>query len=333
MVNVSIIIPIYNMEQFLARCLDSVVAQGVSPHEVIMVNDGSTDGSREIALRYVAEYPYMRYIEQPNGGVSVARNTGMKEATGEYITFCDPDDYYEPHFMSELTSVVERCKADLYRFGFREIGREEMFMTPPEKKRWSGAVTRYSGEEYLQGKVMDGGMMPWRFLFRRDMIERYGVTFPPGIVVNEDEVFCLRYSRHIATMVDIDSSWYVYFRHESSAVAQTYGSFNHKAVASFKANALTLLSEWGADAPATVGDCIEGCLFSFTKSYISLPRLSGERLAEVREGIKEIRDEMKRNGISLSEEWRYEFMYRAFRLYRWMFRTKKRVQRWVFSKE
>lgn len=297
-----------------------------------MVNDGSTDGSREVALRYVEQYPYMKYIEQPNGGVSVARNSGMKEATGEYITFCDPDDYYEPHFMSKLTSVVERCKADLYRFGFREIGREEMFMTPPEKKRWSGAVTRYSGEEYLQGKVMDGGMMPWRFLFRRDLIVRYGVIFPPGIVVHEDEVFCMRYSRHIATMVDIDSSWYVYFRHESSVVAQTYGSFNHKAVASFKANALALSREWGADAPKAVRELIEGYLYSFIKSYVSLPQLGDERLAEVREGIKEIRDEMKRNGISLREECRYEFIYRAFRLYHWLFRTKQKCKQWVLSK-
>ncbi|MDY3120719.1 MAG: glycosyltransferase, partial [Porphyromonas somerae] len=94
----SIIIPIYKAEPFLRQCLDAIVNQSAQPYEVILVNDGSPDNCDVICNEYVERYPFFKYLKQDNQGVSVARNNGIALATGDYLTFCDPDDYYTQDF-------------------------------------------------------------------------------------------------------------------------------------------------------------------------------------------------------------------------------------------
>lgn len=95
MILLSLIVPIYNMETYLERCLDTILRQGLDEeeYEVILVNDGSTDNSKYICERYVANHHNFRLIDQPNSGVAVARNTGIDAASGKFIGFVDSDDY------------------------------------------------------------------------------------------------------------------------------------------------------------------------------------------------------------------------------------------------
>lgn len=103
----SIIVPVYNVEQYLEKCLDSLQVQDYTDYEVICVNDGSTDGSRKILTKMENQFPKMRIIDRENGGLSAARNTGLKEAKGDYIVFVDSDDWVEPTMLSRLAAECE----------------------------------------------------------------------------------------------------------------------------------------------------------------------------------------------------------------------------------
>ena len=113
----SVIVPVYNVEQYLGRCLESLLAQDYAGFEVICVNDGSTDHSREILTEWEARLPQMRVIDRKNGGLSAARNTGLKAANGEYVLFVDSDDWVEPTMLSHL--FHECCDAEMVCFACR----------------------------------------------------------------------------------------------------------------------------------------------------------------------------------------------------------------------
>jgi glycosyltransferase involved in cell wall biosynthesis len=106
----SIIIPVYNVEKYLSKCLDSVLVDNAFTGQVICVNDGSTDNSLTILEQYAKKYSNIEIITQSNAGLSATRNAGIKAAKGEYVCFLDSDDYWEPNVISSLMEQVERDK-------------------------------------------------------------------------------------------------------------------------------------------------------------------------------------------------------------------------------
>ena len=104
---ISVVIPVYNVEKYLRQCLDSVLAQAFSDYEVICVNDGSTDGSGRILKEYASGNPVVKVIEQKNGGLSAARNAGLKKAEGKYVLFLDSDDWLEKDALQTLADAAD----------------------------------------------------------------------------------------------------------------------------------------------------------------------------------------------------------------------------------
>ena len=115
----SIIIPVYNTEKYLDKCLSSVFNQTFSDYEVIVVNDGSTDSSDEIIKKFEKKYSNLKYIIKENGGLSSARNRGVSESSGDYILFLDSDDYYENDLLFKLSNNLDNC--DVIRFGVQDV--------------------------------------------------------------------------------------------------------------------------------------------------------------------------------------------------------------------
>ena len=107
MPKVSIVIPVYNVEEYLRRCLDSVVNQTLRDIEIICINDGSTDNSSHILAEYQSKENRLRVISQKNGGQSKARNAGLEVATGEYIYFLDSDDYIKTYALEKLYTIAK----------------------------------------------------------------------------------------------------------------------------------------------------------------------------------------------------------------------------------
>lgn len=180
----SIIIPVYNDEKYLKRCLDSIINLDYENLEIILVDDGSTDDSLAIMTDYAAEDERIKAISQQNLGVSVARNTGLAQATGDYIMFVDADDYV----LSPLKIVLnDEQTADLNVFGF-ESGEEQKVVKE----------SYYDAENALQAKklMMENPtqyMTAWGKIFRHDLIKKHNLRFNTNLRVAEDGKFMLQY--------------------------------------------------------------------------------------------------------------------------------------------
>ena len=114
----SLIVPVYRIEEYLPKCIDSVLAQTCQDFELLLIDDGSPDGCGKICDDYAARHPdRIRAVHQPNGGAGAARNHGIRLSHGEYLLFVDGDDYLSPDFLAALTEVIEKTPADLVLFG------------------------------------------------------------------------------------------------------------------------------------------------------------------------------------------------------------------------
>lgn len=174
----SIIIPVYNVAPYLRKCVESVMKQDLSPeeYEIILVDDGSTDGSGELCDELVRLSPIpqkAKVIHQKNAGLSAARNAGIAVATGEYIQFVDSDDYLEPNVLGGLVRQMDEEKLDVLRFDYQNVrivgGAYEVF-DPYKTPRKVDIVTEIvDGETYLNTR-MGYACYAWQFVLRREML-------------------------------------------------------------------------------------------------------------------------------------------------------------------
>lgn len=200
------------MEQFLGRCLDSVVNQTYTALDIILINDGSTDSSGDICNAYAQNDPRINVIHQVNGGVSSARNAGLDIATGDYISFVDPDDYIELNTYETLIPYLDNNSIDILRFNAYRKG--EILNQLPFKGEYSGE--RFEQEIVLPmvGSEKFGGMfilgVLWIHLFRRKVIEKNHIRFNKELRRCEDRLFTITAMLHSNRMFFIDSVLYHY---------------------------------------------------------------------------------------------------------------------------
>ena len=180
MIVVSVVIPIYNAAQYIERCLDRFVAQTFDDFELVLVNDGSTDGSGDICVRYAAEHSNIRVVHQLNKGVGAARQAGLELATGKYVIFADPDDWVEPTMLYELFEKAETEQADVVLCDFfvnNELEEHHVKQCPSSLKANDVFRQLILGE--LHGST-------WNKLYRLQMLRENGVSFPIGVNYCED---------------------------------------------------------------------------------------------------------------------------------------------------
>ena len=134
MIKLSFIVPIYNVEPYLRKCVDSLLAQDYSDYEIILVDDGSPDGCPKICDEYAAAHKNVRVVHRPNGGLSAARNSGIEVAKGEYICFVDSDDYWEPNVIGRLMEQIERDDLDVLRFKDQNVNEKCEVFNPYESE-------------------------------------------------------------------------------------------------------------------------------------------------------------------------------------------------------
>ena len=177
MPKVSLIIPVYNVQDYIEKCLDSVVNQTIDDMEIIIVNDGSKDQSKQKIERYLEKYPKIKYLEKENGGLSDARNYGLKFATGEYVAFLDSDDYVEKNTYEEMYNLAKKEKSDMVECDF--------IWEYPNKIREDIGVLYSSKKEMIE----KARVVAWNKLIKREIIEKTNLQFPVGLRYEDVEFF------------------------------------------------------------------------------------------------------------------------------------------------
>lgn len=177
MIKISIIIPIYNVEKYLSRCIDSIENQTYKNIELILVNDGSTDKSEEIINKYIKKYDNIKYIKKENGGLSDSRNWGAKEATGNYICFVDSDDYIDENLFFSLKQYLNQ-EYDMIKYKLIKVDEDyneiEKIGGPTfENKTGQEAFNILYGQDVMLQPA-------WLYLYKKSFWDANNFSYPVG---------------------------------------------------------------------------------------------------------------------------------------------------------
>lgn len=212
---ISFIVPIYDVELYLRKCVDSLLHQDYNDYEIILVDDGSPDKCPSICDEYATRFDKIRVIHQENKGLSGARNTGINAARGEYICFVDSDDYWEENVLGALIEQIERDSLEVLRFKWRNVnGNYQVFnpykYNPYENDDYSDGVT--NGIEFLNTRL-GTACYAWAYILRRTLcIDNY---FTEGIYF-EDTDWTPRMLLKVKRIASTDKMVYNYLVREGS---------------------------------------------------------------------------------------------------------------------
>ena len=214
----SLIIPVYNTERFLPRCLDSILRQNYPNMEIICVDDASADRCGEILHQYAKQYPFIRVFQSKQKGVANARNTGLKHARGERIGFVDSDDFLLPNALETAVSYLSD-DIDLLIWGY-QLYFESQKAGLPERTN-----IRRDGRLYFKGKknfsfrvARHTSVVLWNKLFRAEIIRRRGISFPQDTSFGEDNAFFWKYFLYCRKAYFLPQSLYAYVQHPASVM-------------------------------------------------------------------------------------------------------------------
>lgn len=206
---ISVIVPVYNTEAYIGKCLDSLVSQTMREIEFILVDDCGTDRSMDIVRRYAAEDARIRILEETeNTGVAQARNRGMETARGEYTAFVDSDDWLAPDYFRLLYDKAVTEQADMVKGSFTAVWPDRA-----EPSRMNDGIRQCLLRHSFPGIAYTYAF--WNTLFRTDMLRRHHITFP-SLTHGEDMVFLVNALLHANKLVLEDGAVYYYNQHDGS---------------------------------------------------------------------------------------------------------------------
>lgn len=217
---VSVIVPVYNAEQTIRRCVTSILEQKFTDLELLLVDDGSTDASGAICDEFAAQDSRVITIHQKNSGVSVARNHALDRARGTYLQFLDSDDWITPDATRSLVRAAEANRCDMVIADFYRVVGERLSRKGDIDE--DGLLTREEYAAYMMENPADFyyGVL-WNKLYRRDLVERYHLRMDPEISWCEDFLFNLEYIRHAERFYALSVPIYYYVKTKGSLASQS----------------------------------------------------------------------------------------------------------------
>ncbi len=224
MIEISVIVPIYNLADCLQNCLDSLLHQDFQNTEYILVDDGSLDNSLDICNKYASIDKRFLVVHKKNGGLSSARNAGIEMSHGEWIVFVDGDDSLNERALSTIHSFIEKGDSDIYMYGHRRLrnNRSLYYKKCPPKKIFE------SPNEFIKSGTYQHPS--WSYIYKRSIIVKNRILFTVGLKYCEDQDFLSRLFYHIQTIETIPICLYNYISREGSIVS---GRISEKWVISY----------------------------------------------------------------------------------------------------
>lgn len=224
---ISVIVPVYNVEKYIAACVDSILAQTYTNLEILLVDDGSTDSSGALCDEYARRDVRVRVIHQENGGLSDARNTGMQSAQGTYFAFVDSDDFIAGDYIAYLYGMIEKHHAQIAVCGYQKVypgDENSCYGTQTDKHNSVNSEKVYRTEEGLRQLLYQRGMITsaWGRLFDASLfIQADAIQFPVG-KLHEDVAVMYKLFGAADTIVCGDEAKYYYLQRADSIVNQQF---------------------------------------------------------------------------------------------------------------
>ena len=225
-ISVSIIVPCYNVEPYLERCLDSLIQQTLKNIEIICIDDKSTDNTLKVLRKYVKKDKRIKLIEQKeNQGVTIARNEGLKIVRGDYIGFVDPDDYVDLDFYEKLYDVAESSNADIVKGNVISVSSDgKKSLTDNNMDNIEKHISNFSNKF-------------WSAIYKTEFIEKNQITFPEYIISLQDAVFLTKICLKVKNIKLVYNTYYHYFYQRPGSLDSQF--LSHKKAES-KYNAILL---------------------------------------------------------------------------------------------
>lgn len=217
MAKVSIIIPIYNVEKYVRKTIDSVICQTEMDIEIILVDDGSTDGSGKICDEYSFRDNRIKVIHKENGGLSSSRNVGTKTASSEYVMYLDGDDYLKSNAVERVLSVMKEYPSDIIQYRYKEVAEGQ---TPKEQKEYGEIYQVSTSKELFENLYILGGVVASGAtkLIRKELM----LKVPFVSIRHEDEMWCTQAFQRDLKVTYIPDELYYYVMREGSIIHSTF---------------------------------------------------------------------------------------------------------------
>jgi glycosyltransferase involved in cell wall biosynthesis len=318
--HISVIIPIYNAEAFLARCLESVLAQTFQPVEVICVNDGSSDRTGEILAAYQARDPRIVILEQTNQGAAVARNHGLARASGEFIYYLDSDDVMHPQLLEYASTLAVQHEADVVCFEWIDVGSGTI-PSPTPLGDFNGYPTccpRKPLQHLINRDDFRIGINTWSKVYRRTLAEK--VAFLPGNCV-EDVYHTVCALRDAPKVVITKAPLYFYTRRPNS-VSSILCTVER--IRDYHESLLVIAQYYSAAADTAQGMMdlagLRRHLFPniLKQQFNQLQRLPATARRPVLECFRsELRD-LKQKGLLSWRDFSFKYFFKYYLRYQWL---------------
>lgn len=217
---ISVIVPVYNGQDYLDNCIRSIEGQTYGNLEVIIVNDGSTDETGTLCDRLKNDYSNVCVLTLGDEGVSVARNTGINASHGDFITFVDADDRLCPKSLEVLYQCLIDTESDIAGCSFFTWSSEEEWKQNATTESTMEQTVTYDASRYLQEALLCGNTRCWSKLYRREIIDQ--VRFPENLTIGEDMLFLVRMLAHVGRIAETDYKGYGYYKNPSGAMNREF---------------------------------------------------------------------------------------------------------------
>lgn len=313
---VSIIIPVYNAEKYLHRCVQSILNQSYLNWEAIFVDDGSTDGSKAILQFYVEKDSRIRIISQRNAGPAAARNVGIESISGEYFLFVDADDYIDVEFINKTLTAAINNQCDMVLTSILCNGSDAgMYFCGLEKFK------------PLYFRVINPG--PVAKLYKKSIVQRYKIRFPEDMKIAEDYVFTFLYATRVETLYAIQEPLYYYcFESEESLIHRfkrkelSYEQYQRNVEAPWRVYC-SLLTDSGDISSSFISECAAELYSEFCRLYYEIKQyLTVENRRKLKAFYK-----LKRKDFSLHvNAFRRIFTWQRYPL---LYKGVKHVRKWL----
>jgi glycosyltransferase involved in cell wall biosynthesis len=264
---ISVIVPIFNVEQYLKRCVNSLIHQTYRNLEIILVDDGSSDQCPQLCDQYLKNDNRIKVIHKPNGGLSDARNAGLRIATGDYISFVDSDDWISIYMFEELLSIMRNQKSDIVECKALWTSKQ----AEEDKNSSVKKVYRFSVEEALKHLILDDILHQtvWNKIYSRTVIG--DMEFEVG-KTNEDEYWTYQIFSRANSICYIEKEMYYYFQRSNSIMGNNYSVKRLDALEAKKQRLMFLSDNYPSLVILAKLDLRNTCIYSYQKALRYLDR-------------------------------------------------------------